>query len=206
MQEKVPKGGIKRRVPGCLHCVSTSGNCFYTIARASYRLGLRQGHRSMCIQGRSCLRSEGPYPSTGQGYAAVRCLTMIRGSPFATLRCLLFNRVSSWCGHACSSSIAVPRTNMFFSGNLLALATLSSIELHMSLFLSPSSGPAEVEVYVENRFVFAVMFALCQLAASPALTRWSSCRFVRSEVVRRLLKRVSGRRARTRIDLGKALE
>jgi hypothetical protein len=46
---------------------------------------------------------------------------------------------------------------MFFSGNLLPLATLSSIELHMSFFFSPSSGPVDAEVYVESRFVLVVM-------------------------------------------------
>jgi hypothetical protein len=55
---------------------------------------------------------------------------------------------------------------MFFSGNLLPLATESSIELHMSFFWSSflSSGPVPVEalVYVENRFEFAVMIDDCQ--------------------------------------------
>ena len=55
----------------------------------------------------------------------------------------------------------IPRTNRFFSGNLLPLATESSIELHISLLGSPcfpsDPEPTEVLVYVEKRFAFAVM-------------------------------------------------
>lgn len=50
---------------------------------------------------------------------------------------------------------------MFFSGNRLPLATLSSMELQRSFFspLRPSD-PAEAEVYVDTLFALAVMIVL----------------------------------------------
>jgi len=59
---------------------------------------------------------------------------------------------------------------MFFSGNLLPLATESSIELHMSFFcssfFSSEAVPTEILVYVQNLLEFAVMVVeVCQMMA-----------------------------------------
>jgi hypothetical protein len=67
----------------------------------------------------------------------------------------------------------IPRTIMFFSGNLFPLATESSMELHISFFASSFllSGPEPVDVvvYVDTRCEFDVVMSGCCRPIAAAL-------------------------------------
>lgn len=129
----------------------------------------------MYIQGRSCWLSAASSGRFDLGSFVLRCSIGLRGSLAAILPNLLFTSCQSphtQRKRSTGGSLVgcVPRTSKFFSGNLLPLATESSIELHMSFLSSffpsePVPVPTEVLVYVENRFELAVMFGCDRWAA-----------------------------------------